>query len=100
MISSFHDRVGAHQFIPASPLWGYTPQLHEWAMKKRYRLEWQFERVDGKDHIPVFAATPIFEGEVLTAYRALGNSKKHAKERASEMMALSGHCVSTLGHAR
>ncbi|KAI0360966.1 hypothetical protein OH77DRAFT_1467993 [Trametes cingulata] len=89
MITSFMDRVGTHQFRMPSPVWGYLPQLNEWG---KTSLVWEVQRVAGKDHIPVFKAVPVYEGERLEVFAALGESKKAAKERAAELMALSGHC--------
>ncbi|KAI0783412.1 hypothetical protein C8Q75DRAFT_447029 [Abortiporus biennis] len=96
-ISSFEDRVGNHQFRVASPLWGYLPQVHEWS---KGALEWEAERVDGVEHMPVFKAIPIYRGERLESYARTGNSKKAAKEEAAKAMALSGHCVNCLIHPK
>ncbi|KAI0778776.1 hypothetical protein BD413DRAFT_466402 [Trametes elegans] len=91
MISSFLDRQGNTQFRQPSPLWGYLPQINEWG---KTALEWEIERVGGKDHVPVFKAIPVYEGERLEVFAGMGESKKIAKEKAATAMALSGHCVS------
>ena len=54
--NSFMDRVGNHRFHDPSIVWGYLLQVNEWA---RGLLEWQTDRVGGKDHIPIFSATPV-----------------------------------------
>ncbi|KAI0828903.1 hypothetical protein BC628DRAFT_1178143 [Trametes gibbosa] len=106
MLSSFMDRVGVYQFKQPSVVWGYLPQLNEWG---KTALEWEVERVDGADHIPVFKAIPVCErvlscvhkgseslcadeGERLVVFSAMGGSKKAAKENAAALMACSGHC--------
>ncbi|KAL4252463.1 hypothetical protein ABKN59_002743 [Abortiporus biennis] len=86
------ERIGyipCNVFRVASPLWGYLPQVHEWS---KGALEWEAERVDGVEHMPVFKAIPIYRGERLESYARTGNSKKAAKEEAAKAMALSGHC--------
>ncbi|EIW64144.1 uncharacterized protein TRAVEDRAFT_41560 [Trametes versicolor FP-101664 SS1] len=90
MFSSFLDRVGKYQFHPAQPMWGYLPQVNQWGSTA---LEWEVERIGGKDHIPIFKAIPVYEGERLEVFAGVGDSKKAAKEKAAEQMALSGHCV-------
>ncbi|KAH9849265.1 hypothetical protein C2E23DRAFT_888445 [Lenzites betulinus] len=90
MLTSFLDRVGRHEFRQPSIVWGYLPQLNEWG---KTALEWEVDRVDGADHVPIFKATPVYEGERLLVFAAMGGSKKAAKERAAELMALSGHCL-------
>jgi len=86
---SFNEREGKFTFREASPLWGYLPQVHEWA---RGALSWVVERVDGVDHMPTFEAIPIYRDEKLIEYARRGPSKKGAKEEAAKAMALSGHC--------
>lgn len=58
---SFLERSGTYTFIEPSTVWGYLPQLHEWAMKARVELGWEAERIGGKDHIPDFQAIPVCE---------------------------------------
>ncbi|RDX51186.1 hypothetical protein OH76DRAFT_1347679 [Lentinus brumalis] len=91
MLPSFLDRQGTETFREPSSVWGYLPQLNEWAGSK---LEWFAERVGGKDHQPEFEAFPIYDGERLEVFKALGKSKKAAKEEAARLMCTSGHCVS------
>ncbi|KAI0756291.1 hypothetical protein C8Q80DRAFT_21308 [Daedaleopsis nitida] len=91
----FMDRKGTYVFREPSSVWGYLPQLHEWAMKTRVELTWEAERIGGKDHMPDFKAIPVFMGERLEVFAAYGPSKKEAKEEAARLMATSGHCVST-----
>ncbi|KAI8990603.1 hypothetical protein BD414DRAFT_305656 [Trametes punicea] len=89
MITSFMDRVGTYTFKQPSPVWGYLPQVNEWG---GIHLVWECERIGGEDHIPVFRAVPVYGGERLEVFAALGESKKAAKEKAAALMALSGHC--------
>ncbi|TFK81168.1 hypothetical protein K466DRAFT_348820 [Polyporus arcularius HHB13444] len=89
MLPSFLDRQGTETFREPSSVWGYLPQLNEWAGSK---LEWFAERVGGKDHQPEFEAFPIYDGERLEVFKALGKSKKAAKEEAARLMCTSGHC--------
>lgn len=58
MFSSFLDRVGKYEFHPAQPMWGYLPQVNQWGSTA---LEWEVERIGGKDHIPIFKAIPVCE---------------------------------------
>ncbi|OCH95671.1 hypothetical protein OBBRIDRAFT_496834 [Obba rivulosa] len=88
---SFFDRTGQHQFRPPTSVWGYLPQVNEWACGTIY---WRVTRVGGEDHIPVFECVPIWNGEPLEQFTALGHRKKAAMESAAEAVALSGHCVS------
>ena len=59
-MDSFKDRAGSHGFLaPVDGVsWGYLPQLHEWS---KGALNWRVERVGGKDHLPLFSATPVCE---------------------------------------
>ncbi|OSD03350.1 hypothetical protein PYCCODRAFT_1434769 [Trametes coccinea BRFM310] len=91
MILSFMDRRGTHIFKAPSPVWGYLPQINEWA---GIHLVWECERVGGEDHIPIFRAIPVYDGERLMVFADEGESKKAAKEKAATKMALSGLCVS------
>ncbi|KAJ8483147.1 hypothetical protein ONZ51_g4898 [Trametes cubensis] len=70
-------------------MWGYLPQLNQWGGTA---LNWETERVGGKDHIPIFKAIPVYHGERLEVFAAQGESKKAAKENAAALMAQSGHC--------
>ena len=54
----FLERIGTQQFRQPSIVWGYLPQLNEWA---GIHLEWESERVGGQDHVPLWKATPICE---------------------------------------
>ena len=58
VLPSFMERAGNHTFREPSSVWGYLPQVNEWA---RGGLEWYTERVGGQDHIPIFRAVPICE---------------------------------------
>lgn len=58
IIPSFFNRPGGHIFKEPSQLWGYLPQLNEWALKQHVVLEWDVERIGGKDHMPFFRAVP------------------------------------------
>ncbi|KAH9897806.1 hypothetical protein C8Q73DRAFT_833912 [Cubamyces lactineus] len=89
MIMSFLERVGTHQFQEPTPMWGYLPQLNQWAGTA---LQWEIMRDGGEDHIPLFKAIPIYHGERLEVFAAHGVSKKAAKENAASRMARSGHC--------
>lgn len=110
IIPSFFNRPGGHIFKEPSQLWGYLPQLNEWALKQHVVLEWDVERIGGRDHMPFFRAVPkckslhssyfakhihhhLDQGERLDMFGAEGYNKKEAKEKAAMLMAHSGHCV-------
>ncbi|RPD57125.1 hypothetical protein L226DRAFT_607413 [Lentinus tigrinus ALCF2SS1-7] len=90
-LQSFMDRRPEtnHEFREPSSVWGYLPQLNQWAGTK---LVWEVDRAGGEPHLPTWTAIPIYEGERLEVFKASGTSKKAAKEAAAKLMALSGHC--------
>ena len=104
----FVERIGGHKFHEPLPVWGYLPQINQWAGSL---LQWEVNPVDGSDNHLSFKAIPICEcasyglcavadniqdnGERLEMFSGIGSSKRAAKEKAAENMALSGHCVSS-----
>ena len=61
-IPRFFTRTGEQKFMEPNTVWGYLPQINQWA---GIRLEWETDRVGGPDHLPCFRATPICERSVL-----------------------------------
>lgn len=53
--STFYERRGSHVFRAPR---GYLPQINEWA---KNAMTWKVERHGGREHIPIFLATPICE---------------------------------------
>ncbi|EIN14419.1 hypothetical protein PUNSTDRAFT_49212, partial [Punctularia strigosozonata HHB-11173 SS5] len=90
-MSSFRDRVGTQIFTDPIPQWGYFQQVHEWAAKNHFTLEWRFD-CSGPPHTPTYVAVPLMNGEELSEYQGMATTKKGARELASKALALSGHC--------
>ena len=104
----FFTRTGEQKFMEPNTVWGYLPQINQWAGSL---LQWEVNPVDGSDNHLSFKAIPICEcashglcavpdniqdnGERLEMFSGIGSSKRAAKEKAAENMALSGHCVSS-----
>lgn len=66
--SAFEDRVGVHAFAPKSTVYGYLPQINQWAQQVvRKPLQWHVVRAGGQDHIPDFEATPECMPDFLSA---------------------------------
>ena len=57
-ISYFDDRLGNYTFVPRTDVYGYLPQVNQWAQQTKKPFVWHVIRTGGKDHIPEFEATP------------------------------------------
>ena len=96
----------------------YLPQINEWS---KGTMSWKCERAGGSEHVPVWEAYPVCTylrltvdprlrssiasmfifmhvgcEEELPHFIAQGYTKQAAKEASAKLMALSGHCVSSL----
>lgn len=89
-LPSFTERGPSYSFDPPTAQRGYFPQVHE---KLGQWFTWEVINVGGQAHTPTFRCTPVWCGtDRLEQFAAEGPSKKAAREKAAEAIALSGHC--------
>jgi len=89
-LPSFTERGSTYSFDPPSTQRGYLPQVNE---KLGQWLSWDVVSMGGQAHTPTFRCIPVWCGiERLEQYAGEGPSKRAAKEKAAEAIALSGHC--------
>ncbi|KAF9647467.1 hypothetical protein BDM02DRAFT_3098144 [Thelephora ganbajun] len=89
-LPSFYERGSSMTFEPPTRQRGYLPQVNE---KLGQWISWDVVQIGGNPHLPIFLCTPRCGVERLEEYAGQGQSKKAAKEKAAEAIALSGHCV-------
>jgi len=87
---SFYERGSTIVFELPTSQRGYLPQVNE---RLGQWIWWDVVKTGGDPHLPIFLCTPVWCGvERLDEYAREGPSKKAAKEKAAEAIALSGHC--------